>query len=361
MEKKEKGDIKTSIFDERIIKSEKKTNKPKKILIQIKNLTKKFGDFYAVKNVNLEINQGEIVGFLGPNGAGKTTTMKMMAHLLKPDEGEVLIRANGKLEKLTRKNKNYLLNNIGFLIEIPAFYGKVTPKQILKYFAELKGYPSKKVNERIDMVLKMLGMLEWKDKKIGTFSKGMRQKIGIISAIIHDPDIIVLDEPQTGLDPGARKEVREFILKLKKEGKTVFLSSHLLYEISEIATRIAIIHKGQLIAFDTLDSLEAKAMKSIIHFELLNPPNDKIDDFIKKLKANILPLTGIAEKESWIKFNNDTKVIQVFFNGNPNNQTQILRKLLNEGYEILEYSVPKTDLLENLFIELTKENENSGV
>ncbi|TET59029.1 MAG: ABC transporter ATP-binding protein [Promethearchaeota archaeon] len=335
--------------------------KNQEILIQIKNLTKKFGNFTAVKGVNLEIQRGEIVGFLGPNGAGKTTTMKMMAHLLKPDEGEVLIRANGVLQKLTNRNKDYLLDNIGFLIEIPAFYGKVTPKEILKYFAKLKGYPRKNINERIDTVLKMVGMSEWKDKKIGTFSKGMKQKIGILSAIVHDPDIVVLDEPQTGLDPAARKEVRDFIMNLKKIGKTVFLSSHLLYEISELADRIAIIHHGKLIAFDTLDNLEGKAMKSVIHFELLNSPDENFDEFINKLKPLVIPSTGITKEESWIKYDNDSKVFQIFFNGNPKNQTEILKKLLDNGYEILEYSVPKAGLLESLFIELTRTGELGGV
>lgn len=335
--------------------------KNQEILIQIKNLTKKFGNFTAVKGVNLEIQRGEIIGFLGPNGAGKTTTMKMMAHLLKPNEGEVLIRANGELQKLTNRNKDYLLDNIGFLIEIPAFYGKVTPKEILKYFAKLKGYPRKNINERIDTVLKMVGMSEWKDKKIGTFSKGMKQKIGILSAIVHDPDIVVLDEPQTGLDPTARKEVRDFIMNLKKIGKTVFLSSHLLYEISEVADRIAIIHHGKLIAFDTLDNLEGKAMKSVIHFEVLNSPDEKFDEFINKLKPLVIPSTGITKEESWIKYDNDSKVFQIFFNGNPKNQTEILKKLLDNGYEILEYSVPKAGLLESLFIELTRTGELGGV
>ncbi|MCK4480031.1 MAG: ABC transporter ATP-binding protein [Candidatus Lokiarchaeota archaeon] len=335
--------------------------KNQEILIQIKNLTKKFGNFTAVKGVNLEIQRGEIIGFLGPNGAGKTTTMKMMAHLLKPNEGEVLIRANGELQKLTNRNKDYLLDNIGFLIEIPAFYGKVTPKEILKYFAKLKGYPRKNINERIDTVLKMVGMSEWKDKKIGTFSKGMKQKIGILSAIVHDPDIVVLDEPQTGLDPAARKEVRDFIMNLKKIGKTIFLSSHLLYEISEVADRIAIIHHGKLIAFDTLDNLEGKAMKSVIHFELLNSPDEKFDEFINKLKPLVIPSTGITKEESWIKYDNDSKVFQIFFNGNPKNQTEILKKLLDNGYEILEYSVPKAGLLESLFIELTRTGELGGV
>lgn len=333
-----------------------KTNN-QEVLIQLNNLTKKFGTLYAVRDMSLEIKRGEIVGFLGPNGAGKTTTMKMMANLLKPNEGEVLIRANGGLQKLSNKNKDYLLDNIGFLIEIPAFYEKVTPKEILTYFAKLKGYPRKLISERVDKTLNMMEMLEWKDKYIGTFSKGMKQKIGIMSAIIHDPNIVVLDEPQTGLDPAARKEVRDFILKLKKQGKTVFLSSHLLYEISEVADRIAIINKGKLIAFDTLENLERKVRKSVINFELLKPPEENIESLIDKLKSLIGPLTGMNDQDNLIKFDENTKIFQISFDGNPENQALILKKLLNDGQEILEFSVPKAGLLEILFMELTKSDE----
>jgi len=330
------------------------------ILIKFVNLTKKFGDFTAVSNVNLEIKRGEIVGFLGPNGAGKSTTMKLMAQLLKPTEGEVWIRENGngfghgQLIKLTNQNKDILLDNIGFLIENPAFYGSLSPRTILKYFGKLKGFPRKKLDQRIEKVLRMMGMEEWIDKKIKTFSKGMRQKIGIASAIVHDPDIVVLDEPQTGLDPKARKDVRNFILELKKMGKTIFLSSHLLYEISEVADRIAIINRGKIIAFDTLDNLEAKSEKSIIQFEMLKAPEGDIQSCIEDLKKIIYPLTGIGNDARWIRYNPDSRVFQLLFDGKPSNQFKILQALINKGYEVTEFSVPKAGLLEDLFIELTQ-------
>ena len=330
-------------------------NNNNNVLIKLVNLTKKFGTFTAVNDINLEIKKGEIVGFLGPNGAGKSTTMKVMAQLLNPTEGEVWIRGNGELTKLTQKNKDVLLDNIGFLIENPAFYGNLTPRIILTYFAKLKGYPRKEIKSRVEEVVDMVMMSKWMDKKIKTFSKGMRQKIGIISAIVHDPDIIVLDEPQTGLDPKARKDVRDFILKLKELGKTVFLSSHLLYEVSEVADRIAIIDHGEIIAFDTLDNLEAQAQKSIIQFEILNPPDENIESFIEDLKKVIYPLTGVADDANWLKYNNDTKIFQTFFNGNSSNQLNILKSLINQGYEIIDFSVPKAGLLENLFIDLTTE------
>ncbi|MBD3341278.1 MAG: ATP-binding cassette domain-containing protein, partial [Candidatus Lokiarchaeota archaeon] len=157
-----------------------KNTKNNEIIIQFKDLTKKFGNFYAVSNLNLEIKRGEILGFLGHNGAGKSTTMKMMAYLITPTKGEILIRNDGSLEKLTRKNKDYLLDNIGFLIENPAFYGNMTPRQILTYFAKLKGYPRKKVKKRVEQMVGMMGMTKWIDTKVNTFSKGMRQKIGIL-------------------------------------------------------------------------------------------------------------------------------------------------------------------------------------
>jgi ABC-2 type transport system ATP-binding protein len=331
-----------------------RTISDKEVLIQLKNLTKKFGEFYAVSNINLEVNRGEIVGFLGPNGAGKSTTMKMIAYLLEPSEGEIWIRGNGKLQKLTRKNKDYLLDNLGFLIENPAFYGDLSPRTILTYFAKLKGYPKEKINQRIQEVLRFFHLEGWIDKKIKTFSKGMRQKIGIASAIIHDPDIIVLDEPQTGLDPKARKEVRDFILELKQMGKTIFLSSHLLYEISEVADRIAIIHNGKIIAFDTLDNLEAKTKKSIINFELFNTEDRSQNQYLEKVRNLVQPFTGIEKDLSWVRYNEDSGVFQIFFNGDPQNQLKILKILIENGFKIIEFSVPKAGLLEDLFIELTQ-------
>ncbi len=127
------------------------------VVVRFTNLTRRFGNFTAVSNLNLEIHEGEIVGLLGPNGAGKSTTMKMMAYLIRPSEGDIFIRHNGKLERLTNSNKDYLLDRFGFLIENPAFYDNVTPRQILSYFAELRGYPKKETRKRVEDVVNMMG------------------------------------------------------------------------------------------------------------------------------------------------------------------------------------------------------------
>jgi ABC-2 type transport system ATP-binding protein len=143
-------------------------------------------------------------------------------------------------------------------------------------------------------------------------------------------------------------------------GKTIFLSSHLLYEISEVADKVAIINLGKLIAFDTLDNLEAKAKKSVINFELLNSIEQDKEEIIEKIKMIAQPLTGIEREFSWVRYNEDNGIFQIFFDGDPSKQLKILRKLLDEGFEIIEFSVPKAGLLEDLFIDLTGQEENNG-
>ncbi|MFW9924527.1 MAG: ABC transporter ATP-binding protein [Candidatus Thorarchaeota archaeon] len=161
------------------------------VIIRLQNLTKNYGHFTAVSNVSLDLPKGEIIGFLGPNGAGKSTTLKIMAGLISPNEGEVFVRNNGELVKLTRNNRDLLLEKMGFLIETPAFYDHMTPREVLTYFAELKGYSRKQIKQRVEEVVKLVGMTKWIDKKIKTFSKGMKQKIGIVSALVHNPDMLV--------------------------------------------------------------------------------------------------------------------------------------------------------------------------
>ncbi len=329
------------------------------VFVKFEHITKKFGNFTAVSDISFEIHQGEILGFLGPNGAGKSTTMKMLARLLNPTGGNIYIRGNGHLEKMTSLNKDYLLNNIGFLIENPTFYGNMTPREILSYFAELKGYPKHKVHDRVEEIVAMIKMSNWIDSKMKGFSKGMRQKIGIISAIVHDPEIIVLDEPHSGLDPTARKLVRNFILKLKEMGKTVFLSSHLLYEVSEVADRVAMISHGKLVALDTLDNLEQRAQGSVIDLELFNCDATSCAQYLEKLQRVVTPLTGLPTTSNSLKFQPDSGKFEILFNGNPENQVQILQALFENHFQVMEFSVPKADLLEDLYMKFMEDSDQA--
>jgi ABC-2 type transport system ATP-binding protein len=327
------------------------------VVVKFEGLTRRFGSFTAVSNLSFEIRKGEVVGLLGPNGAGKSTTMKMMAHLIRPTEGKIYIEHNNELVELTSKTKDTLLDKFGFLIENPAFYEDVTPRQILSYFAQLRGYPRAQTKKRVEECMEMMHLTEWIDKKIATFSKGMRQKIGILSTIVHDPQVIILDEPQTGLDPKARIEIRNFIKELKNSGKTVFLSSHQLHEISEVADRVVIINRGQLIAFDTVDNLEAKAKKSVIQMELLNSKG-KETEIERKVESILKNIQGIETQNNIVRYDKATGLYEIFFNGNRDHQSKILRALVAAGLEITEFSVPKTGLLETLYLELVKEGGN---
>lgn len=327
-----------------------------KTVIKFENLTKYYGNFLAVSNINMEIKRGEVIGFLGPNGAGKSTTMKMLARILKPSSGAILYNKDGEFVKLTSRTKDYLLQNVGFLVENPAFYGNVTPRQLLTYFAKLKGYPKDQIAKRVEEVVALVKMDDWIDKKISTFSKGMKEKIGIISAIVHDPDIIILDEPQTGLDPKARVDVRNFILELKNMGKTIFFSSHLLYEVSEVADKIAIINHGQLLAFDTMEVLEAKVKSSLIRLEVLNT-NGNSANIIGRMVEILRPYIDQGVMRENITFSNETKQFNINFDGDSSHQFEILKTLVNNNIEVVEYSVPKAGLLEDLYMNLVSDNQ----
>ena len=328
------------------------------VLIRFENLTKYYGDFCSVSNLNMDIRKGEIIGLLGPNGAGKTTTMKMMAHILKASSGAIWYKKDGEFYRLTSRTKDYLLKNVGFLVENPALYTNVTPRQLLTYIAKLKGYPGTKINQRIEFIINMIKMDEWIDKKIGTFSKGMKEKIGILSAIVHDPEIIILDEPQTGLDPKARVEIRNFILQLKQMGKTVFFSSHLLYEVSEVADKVVIISNGQLIAYDTMENLEARVKSSLIHVQVLNSSNGKIPSILADLTSALKPAIDEGIMSDKITYVPESRTFDITFDGETTHQFKILKLLVSNGIEVVEYSVPKAGLLERLYMTLTSEPTN---
>ncbi|MCF2140222.1 MAG: ABC transporter ATP-binding protein [Candidatus Lokiarchaeota archaeon] len=326
------------------------------VVIELQHLTKNFGKFTAVKNISLEIHRGECLGFLGPNGAGKSTTMKMIAYLLRPSKGIIKIRTDGQLKSLNGQNKDRLLEHVGFLIENPRFYKNSTPRQILTYFAKLKGYPRQQIKSRVEQIVSMMGLNKWIDEKLHKFSKGMRQKVGILSAIVHDPDILIFDEPYTGLDPAVRIEVRDFILKLKEMGKTVFLSSHLLYEISEVADRIAIISHGRIIACDTLENLEQQAQSSKIHLEVLNAKEigSSLITKLYEILQNYIAANSIS-------YYDDGSYYTIKFDGNPNKQHQILKLLIENDIKVLEFSVPKAGLLESLYLDYISKSEDQAL
>ncbi len=233
------------------------------IILQVKKLTKKYGSLTAVNKLELTAYRGEVIGFLGPNGAGKSTTIRMLLGLIKPTSGSIEI-----FGKSLSKNRIEILKKVGAIVEKPDFYLYLTAYKNLEILGKISGI---KINKkRIKEVLKTVGLKKRARSKVQTFSYGMKQRLGIAQALLHDPDLIILDEPTTGLDPQGIKEIRELILHLSSDlKKTIFLSSHILKEIEIIASRMIIINNGTTqIEGNVEDLLNSTQMK--VRFEVDN-------------------------------------------------------------------------------------------
>ncbi len=340
--------------------------KMSEIVIKLENLTKKFGNLTAVNSINLEVHRGETIGLVGPNGAGKTTTIKMIAKILRPNSGRILIRTNSSdLQDLGKISRT--LSQMGFLIDIPAFYN-MTAYQLLRYFANLQNYPKDKIDQRIDELLERFKLSEWKFEQVKNFSKGMTQKIGIIQAIIHDPEIIILDEPQTGLDPLARVEIRKYIRELQSQGKTIFVASHMLYEISEVCEKIALINYGAIIGFDTVENLALKLKTSELDCELLKAINASelsplIDRLTEKLKPYLDKNLDPMISKIPVKYYPEQQGFKFFYDGRHESKGEILKILIREfesDFTVISFTQPKTSQLERVYTEMVKDNDSKG-
>jgi len=339
------------------------TNKTKNIngaVMKLENLSKTYGNHLAVDKVNIEVHEGETIGLIGPNGAGKTTTIKMIANLIRATSGKILVRnKQGELQPLNGISKDLI--KFGFLIDVPFFYD-MTANQILRFFANAQDYPKEKINDRIDELLRLFKLSDWKHKKVKTFSKGMRQKLGIIQAILIDPQIIILDEPQSGLDPKARIEVRKIIRELQKKGKTIFIASHMLHEISEVCDKIALINHGKIVAFDTIENLEKNLKEKQLICQIIKPiPVEHLKNIIKKLKKNLEPYLDNhkIEKEP-IKYASDKRSFIIFYDGKTESRSEILEILISKfksDFNVISFTQPKTSKLEKIYLEMITDDE----
>lgn len=335
-------------------------------VIKLENLTKKFGNFTAVNSINLEVCRGETIGLVGPNGAGKTTTIKMIAKILRPNAGKILIRTNHSgLQDL--QGVSSTVSQIGFLIDIPHFYN-MTGYQLLKYFGKIQRYPKDKLESRIDDLLKLFKLYEWKHERVRNYSKGMTQKLGIIQAILHDPEIVILDEPQTGLDPLARIEIRKYIRELQSLGKTIFVASHMLYEISEVCDKIALINYGKIIGFDTVENLALTLKTSEINCLLLNPPEtEKLPPLLNRMVEKLNPYLdqNLDPNISTIPivYNTEHQGFKLYFDGKSESKGKILKILVNEfesDFTVISFTQPRTTQLERVYSQMVKDNTPEG-
>lgn len=223
-------------------------------MIQLKNLNKTFKEIKAVDDVSFTVNEGEIVGLLGENGAGKTTTLRLLATMLKPTDGTATICGHDLI-----KEEGQVRSQIGILFggEI-GLYDRLTARENIKYFADLNGMEESVTKERIEYLTRILDMGEYIDRRVGKFSRGMKQKVAIARSIVHNPKVMLFDEPTAGLDVTAAKIVQEFILNCKKESKAIIFSSHSMAEVEKLCDRIVIIHKGKIVEDATKEELKTK-------------------------------------------------------------------------------------------------------
>lgn len=305
------------------------------------NLTKKYGDLIALDNLNLKIEGAKCVGFLGPNGAGKTTTLKIFTDLIRASMGMALI--NGLS---VHENKRETLGRCGTLIESPEIYPSLTPNKALSMVAELHGIQRSERTRRVEEVMTEVKMDEWKDKKIGKLSKGMKQRINIAAALLPEPDVILLDEPTTGLDPRGMTEVRELVKSLKKKNRLIFMSSHLLNEVSDVCDEVAIIDHGKLLVYDTLENVTSRfstnSKTTIIEISLSKPTDEVTINKIRSL-ANIISVEGV-----------DPRNLRLTFSAGAGNQERLVKALGALDVGLISFKAPSS-ALEDTYMNLIKD------
>jgi len=309
--------------------------------IVAENLTKRYGSFTALSNLNLKIEGSKCVGFLGPNGAGKTTTLKIFTDMIRASEGRALI--NGVDVHL---NKKKALGSVGALIESPEIYPALTPREALSMVADLRGLPREEAKKKIEETVAEVKMNEWLDKKVGKFSKGMKQRINIAAALLSDPEVIMLDEPTTGLDPRGQSEVRDIVKDLKKKNRLVFMSSHLLNEVQEICDEVAMIDHGKLIVYDSLSNVTTRFSSdgsNTVEIEL----SRDIDE--QNVNRNIASLTGISSVERI-----DSRKVRIHFSGGIQNQERLLQELASMKIGMISFR-PSASALEDTYLNLIKD------
>lgn len=226
-------------------------------VIETHNLTKRYGDITAVDNLNLKVKRGEVFGLLGPNGSGKTTTILMLLGLTEPTSGSVRV-----LDFDPVRQPLSVKANVGYLPEQVGFYDDLTARENMIYIAKLNGLPRKEAYRRIEEALEQVGLTEVADRPVGTFSRGMRQRLGVAEVLIKKPQLVIMDEPTQGLDPEAAKSFLELILRLKAQGITVLLSSHLLEQVQKVCDRVGLFRKGRMVLEGTVPELARRVLGS---------------------------------------------------------------------------------------------------
>lgn len=313
-------------------------------MIEVKNVSKKYGSYVAVDNISFQVNDNEIVGFLGPNGAGKTTTMNMITGYIEPTSGRIIVDGYDVM-----KNPRKAKRQIGYMPENVPMYKDLTVKEFIKYMAELKGLKGKEKKDDIERVIEETGLSNVTSKLIKYISKGYKQRVGLAAALVGNPDVLILDEPTVGLDPKQIKEIRGLIKSLGKR-HTVILSSHILSEVSQICEKVIIINSGKIVTVDTAENLEAGIKSSNSIYVTVKDPQDKMSEIKPKFSKEI-------SKIKLIKDNKDgTKEFEIIGNDENAIRSQVFEILPKEKIEIIELKKKEVSL-EDAFIKVVSDKE----
>src|SRR6267378_3663286 len=307
--------------------------------IAVKGLGKDYGKFTALGALDLTIPAGICFGYLGPNGAGKSTTIKILTNLLRPSRGHATLFGID-----VQRQPRQALRKVGTVIETPEFYGYLSPLEVLAYAGRLRGMSRTDLAARSETVLKTVKLAGWADKRVETFSKGMKQRLAIAQALLHAPDLLILDEPTSGLDPRGMAEVRDIIKSLKSQGRTIFMSSHLLGEVQEVCDDVALLNHGELLIHGSVRDLSRGADTSTFQTTFLRSPTPQ------ELEA-LASVPGIVE----VKAEGDSTV-DLRISGGEEGQARVLEAMIARGLKVITYR-PLGSSLEQLYLDRIQESD----
>lgn len=308
-------------------------------MIEIVNLHKSFGSFEALKGISLTIKKGTVFGFVGPNGAGKSTTMSILATLSLPTSGMALVDGLD-----VTKHPHEVRKKIGYMPDFFGVYDQLKTVEYLHFYGASYGLTKPEREELIPQLLELVNLSDKRDTYVDSLSRGMKQRLCLARCLVHDPELLILDEPASGLDPRARIEMREILKELKSMGKTIIISSHILPELAEMVDEIGVIEHGELIAVGNIELIQRQLMsKKLLKIKLL--------DGVEQLK-NSLENDPLVQG---IFVNGDT--LEVQFSGDDRQQVEFLQKMIHAGYPVVTFNEAQTDL-EDIFLAITKGGVN---
>jgi len=307
-------------------------------VIEIQSLSKNFGPIKAVDDLTLSVPEGMAVGFLGPNGAGKTTTIKILTNLISASGGKAFLHGVDVL-----RHPKEALGHVGAVVETPEFYPYLTPTETLSYLGRIRGMHSEEIRDRTNELLQVVKLEQWRSTRIGKFSKGMKQRLAIAQAILHEPDILILDEPTSGLDPRGMVEVRELIRGLKRQHYTIFMSSHLLGEVQEVCDSAALIDRGKLLVYDSIENLKSLTKVSKIEVSILDAASDGLLDAVRGFR-NVRAVERVSET-----------VFIVTLEGQADQRAELLSSVQAKGVRVSGFSLVGLPL-ELMYMDLVKES-----